>query len=358
MRYAAWYLGLLVLLCVVLSATLIVVALEAPQRHDPASELGNYRLIECTFHPLDAPPTSEGQRTHPTIVARSEANLDGRPVLVQSRNRAGYAVAPDLRAPRRNAVLGASACWHLPRLTGPALAPDKTGLVRPREAASPAHVCFGVALDGLDVRPGERGEAAGEQDAPIVEIGTESRWDSVGGAQIDMAWFGMGDHGRRTMIAGFPLAVGDVVSGSVQVVDRRVGQYRLVLRNDTRGIAVVVPSSLTGGGRGQNAIAQFTLQLPVVAAARSARPFLEPLPLADFGAVSFHECLCLVGSHARPIGDRALQHARIELLPDATCRSGPPSARRPRLRPSAIAPNDKAFSLVHPAAQGPRPTAP
>jgi hypothetical protein len=301
-------------------------------------------------------------------------------------------------------ISGASAKWTVPRL-GPPPAPlsiavptATDGRIVAADIVPPSSHCWmWVGIDSTPGKPPRRksrakpllheadnkdkdseepwadNQAQSHHGGPLlrgprgvgIQIGTASEWipDGApnkqinGGGQVDWAWFGV-PGSAPTILVGFSVAHGDEVSGSVSYVPPKTvggggktdvaGQFRLTLRNHSRGIATVVPASLSIAPRSPRSTAAFMVEAPRDGAPTS-RGGLGGIgsqsgiaPLADFGGTSFRDCLVeLPAGRVVPLGHRRIHRTPVALVSE----HGQPLLERAAAAPATIDPDGLSFPL-------------
>jgi hypothetical protein len=311
---------------------LLLVALANPKRHEHASKLDGYTLVECSYHPLSDSPTYRKHVTRTHELQAAETTVQGQIKSAQSRNWAGYVVAKDLGSPERGSVQSASASWTVPRLAPPP---------PPKPAFSPVAAAGAKARAGVTAGPDQAESGSrystvwvgvdgfGPSNRTVQQIGTASDWDS--GRQVDYAWFQVS--GRPPMmIANFPVSAGDTVSAAVKLLNAKSGQFRITIRNNTRGVAAVVPSAFTASPHAQSSTAAFVVEAPYDG---------KTLPLADFGSVAFHDCVATIDGRLGPLDDSDRQTAPLHLVTD----THQTILRKPIANTSNLAPDGKSFNV-------------
>lgn len=313
-----WVVAFMILLTAVSAAAIITVALVRPKEHRHAAKLSGYDMVECSYQTLSDHPTNRTYSTYSQQTHSLDITVQGTLKGVQSRNWAGYAVADDLTNPTPNSVQMVSASWTLPRIRPP----NNPKNVNHYSAAW-------VGLDGF----------ASKTMAPIVQqVGTASDWD--GSKQIDYAWFKVAEK-APVMVVNFPLSPGDVVSAAIKTVGKTPGRLRMTLRNDTRGVAVVIPFDMTASPHAQCSTAQFAIEAPSEPSPSGSTRKI--LPLADFGTHSFHECLVMINRRLASINSNdGRQHAAISLVTN----TDQPIFLKTIAAPSPLSPDGKSFSIV------------
>ena len=166
-----------------------------------------------------------------------------------SSNWSGYVSAPSLTTPVENSVNQVSGRWVVPAL----LPTSDTG-----------YCAFWVGIDGYT-------------SATVEQIGTSHNW--VDGKQQNYAWFEMYPQGPY-QITGFPVDKGDVIAGEVNYLGD--GVFEMTIRNVTKGVHVVIPTSYTTSTSAQRSCAEWVVEAP-----SSGQGIL---PLADFGSATFTHC--------------------------------------------------------------------
>lgn len=141
-------------------------------------------------------------------------------------------------------------------------------------------VTYSSAWVGLD----------GYTSGTVEQIGTEQDW--TGSKQQNYVWFEMYPSGGYEIV-GFPANSGDSISAQVQYVGQTTVKgsrgkttvesvFQLTIINNSQKVAYTVPSSYTTTATAARSSAEWVVEAP-----SSSRI----LPLADFGTVSFSDCL-------------------------------------------------------------------
>lgn len=309
----------MILLTAIAAATIIAVALARPKRHDHASKISGYTLIECSYQPLSDAPTYRMHTTKAHEPHAIESTVHGHIKHIQSKNWAGYVVARNLKRPVKDSVSSVSGNWTVPRIFWPQ---DPSSTAR--------YSATSVAIDGFSLQ-GPQGTRGAMQ-----QIGTESDWDPLTGQQINYAWFKVDDR-PPMMIVNFPVSVGDSISAAVKRATkasaRKNGQFELTIRNNTRGVAVVIPSQFTRSPHAQCSTAQFIVEAPFDK---------QILPLADFGAQTFHECICTIDELLATIDGPDRQFAPIHMINPTNQKI----LQQTIATTSPLAPDGKSFTIT------------
>lgn len=304
----------MILLTVIAASAIVAIALVRPKRHDHASKVSGYDLIECSYQPLSAAPTYRMQVTQPHEAHATERTVHGRIKNIQSKNRAGYVVARNLNRPVKNSINSVSASWSIPRLW-----PHLPTSVNRFSATS-------VCIDGFQ-----------SSKRSMIQIGTESDWDAINGQQINFAWFAISDR-PPTLIVNFPVAIGDSISAAIKrgqkLKAKKNGQFELTIRNNTQGVAMVVPQEFTRSLHTECSTAQFVVETPY--------ENHHIAPLADFGAQTFHECICTVDEQLAPILAKDRQFAPLHMMNAVS----EPILQKVIARTSNLTPDGKSFTVT------------
>jgi hypothetical protein len=318
-----WMIIFMILLTAVAAATIIVVALVRPKRHDHASKVSGYTLIDCSYQPLSDAPTYRMHITKTHEPHAIESTVHGHIKSIQSKNWAGYVVARDLKRPAKDSVSSVSANWTVPRIWPPPPTP-RSGYAGNNNNTTRYSATW-VGIDGFS-----------RTSKSVQQIGTESDWDPLSGQQINYAWFEIYEQ-RPMMIVNFPVSVGDSISAAVKRATkasaRKNGQFELTIRNNTRGVAVVVPSQFTRSPHAECSTAQFIVEAPFDK---------QILPLADFGAQSFHECICTIDQLLNTINGPDRQFAPIHMVNPTNQKI----LQQTIAQTSPLAPDGKSFTIT------------
>lgn len=321
-----WVAVFMILLTLVSAAAIISIALVRPKEHKCASKLSGFNLVECSYQTLSDPPTNRTHSTQANDMFKQDASVQGRLKTVSSRNWAGYVVASDLNNPIKKSVKMVSATWTIPRIL-------------PREPREvPRYSSTWVGIDGFN--------NSSTNPAILAQLGTESDWepsqsgddDGEGGQQVNYAWLKVGEK-PPVMLVNFPTSAGDVISASIVNRGKVPGYFRMTIRNETRGTAVVIPSQLTVSPHSLCATAAFAIELPSNVSAHGTKN-----ALADFGAQTFHECVCEIDQHVGPINDSSdeRQFAPINMV----ANTDQPILRKIIAATSPLSPDGKSFSVT------------
>lgn len=330
-----WFVAFLVLIFVISSVTLIVVALKRPMYHERVSDLKGFEILDCTYQPFSQSPTYLKHFTRSNAAISLKKNLKGEVESVDSQNWCGYVVGDSLTQPAQNSVTSASATWNIPRL-------------QIQSNNENTHQCCAiwVGLDGYD------GDGSGDLALrPVQQIGTHSDWDASTQQVVHYAWFQVfGDEPK--IIVGFPVMEGDSISAEVLakpdkkknllIPDKAamVTQFQMIIRNNTRGVAAVVPLNMSTSSANIGCrTAQFIVETPTELV--NGKPHV--LPLADFGAITFQDCAATIYGVLAPIQNTKntdkRKHAPIKLHTLFN------SLKTPRATPSPLTPNKKSFTV-------------
>lgn len=308
-----WMVIFMIILTVVSAATIITVALARPKRHDHASKVSGYSMIDCSYQPLSEAPTYRMHVTKTHELHASETSVHGRIKYIQSKNWAGYIIAKDLKNPVKDSVTSVSATWTVPRIW-----PQKP-------TSTSRYSATWVGIDGFL-----------KSSKSVQQIGTESDWDGINGQQINYAWFKVDDQ-TPMMVVNFPVSVGDSISAAVKrptgAKAKKRGQFEMTIRNNTKGVAVVIPSQFTRSPLAQCSTAQIIVEAPFEK---------RTLPLADFGAQTFHECICTVVEQLNGIEASDRQFAPIHMINP----SDTPILQQIIAQTSTLAPDGKTFTIT------------
>ncbi len=238
------------------------------------------REIECEIKPF----TRKRPVTPPHIRVREGL----------STNWSGYAALTSLTNPLRNSVTRVAGTWTIPRLTS---TPNTT------------YSSIWVGIDGYS-------------SSTVEQIGTEQDWQN--GRQQNYAWFEMYPNFAYEIL-GFPVNVGDSITGVVSYVGNNI--FQLVLTNNTRRVTYTVPSTYTRTIANRSS-AEWIVEAPSENTV---------LPLANFGTATMTSCSCTINGVSGPINSTKWKNDKITMIT--------PSGLTKAL-PSALSTNGQSFSVT------------
>jgi len=208
-----------------------------------------------------------------------------------SANWAGYAVATSLSAPQSGSVSGAQGSWTVPAV---------------RESSS--SYTYSSVWVGID----------GYSDSTVEQIGTEQDW-SPSGPQY-FVWFEMYPQWGYEIV-GFPISPGDRFAAEVEYMGGST--YRLSITNVTKKVAFSINQSSRLASRQS---AEWIVEAPWSGSV---------LPLANFGTVSFSNCVATVNGHTGTISDSTWRNDPLTMVT---------SSGTVKASVSALSPDGKSFS--------------
>lgn len=242
-----------------------------------------YTQIECSCKPLSKSSKKKITRPHLPIKEGTSSNWSG------------YVSATSLTKPASNAVTEALGTWVVPALS---------------KASHTTYSSIWVGIDGYNSNT-------------IEQIGTEHDW--VNGKQQNYAWFEMYP-AYPYEITGFPVNVGDSISGLVQYVGKNT--FTLSIYNNTKKVYFIVPASYTKSTVAKRSSAEWIVEAPYENGV---------LPLSHFGTVNFTNCVATINGVTGPINDHLWQYDALTMaLNNSTLKAVP----------SKLSPNGENFSVT------------
>lgn len=213
-----------------------------------------------------------------------------------SLNWSGYAALTNLINPSVNVVTSVYGSWTVPAIT---------------PSTSTAYSSVWVGIDGYS-------------SSTVEQIGTEQ--DSVRGRQSNYAWFEMYPNGSYELV-GFPVNVGDVISGQVTYLGSSV--FQLTITNHTRAVTFTVPSSYTISRSAKRSSAEWVVEAP--------SSNYGVLPLAQFSPVTMTGCIATINGVSGPINSSKWQNDQIAMATNAGV---------PKAQPSTLSSNGESFTVT------------
>jgi hypothetical protein len=325
-----WFVVFLVLTFVISAVIIIVVALKRPVYHEKVSDLKGFEVLDCSFQPFSDAPTFRNHFTRSNSLVSIKKTLHGQVERIDSENWCGYVVSDDLTQPSKNSVTTVAASWTIPRLI----------LQEPLDTSQ--YCSIWVGLDGYE---GDAGITKSMALRPVQQIGTHSDWDASTQQIVHYAWFQVQGQPPK-IIVGFPLQSGDSVSAEVVAKPNKknvlvplkasnVLQFQMTIRNNTSGVAALVPLSMSLSPHAGCLSAQFIIEAP----SETSSVKQKVLPLADFGSVTFHDCVCTINGTLGPIQAKDRKHAPIFLIKNNNFQ------QYNLVSPSPLTPNKKSFTI-------------
>jgi hypothetical protein len=253
----------------VAALTLALAFVPADKKPSTIVTLQKFTLQKCELTP--------STRIHATPRIRDREGT--------ASNWGGYAVQTSLASPQRNAVSAAHGTWRIPSVSA---------------SASPeTYSAIWVGIDGYS-------------DNTVEQLGTEQDWTPDGPTYY--VWFEM--YPRRSyMITGFPIEPGDTFSASVNYAGGEL--YILSITNVTKGVSYTVPPRYTKI-RAARESAEWIVEAPFQGG---------PLPLADFGTVSFFSCSATLNGVTGAIDNPAWQYDPITMASGSIVKAQPSALR-------------------------------
>lgn len=191
-----------------------------------------------------------------------------------STNWGGYVAANNLVNPKLDSVSAVYGSWKVPLV---------------QVGAGDTYCAIWVGIDGYN-------------SSSVEQIGTSHDW--VGGKAHHYAWFEMyPDYSYE--ISGFPIAVGDLISASVEYKGNHV--FTMRLSNHTRKVVSTIPASRTTSSVAQRKSAEWIVEAPFAGSI---------LPLSHVGAVQLTACTAKINNILAPLSNTSWPCASLEMVTD------------------------------------------
>lgn len=247
----------------------------------PAME--DFTHIECTLNPIAQ--STEDKITYPHLPIKDGTSL----------NWSGYAAATSLSHPIVHIVNEVYGTWTVPQLS----------------AASHTTYCsIWVGIDGYN-------------SGTVEQIGTGHDW--VNGRQQNYAWFEMYPQ-YPYEIVGFPVNVGDSISGLVQYICANT--FLMIIYNNTQRVYTIIPTSYTQSTQALRSSAEWIVEAPYENGV---------LPLSHFGTVFFSNCIAKFNGVIGPINFHSWANDALNMaLSNGT----------PKAIPTRLSSNGQNFSVT------------
>jgi hypothetical protein len=298
-----WFVFLMLILVAVAIAVIITVAVERPPNADDTSaDLHGYTKVSSTYQPLSDAPTNRLESSRPLRVYRSNTSVEGNLSSIQAYNWAGYIATAKSGTTNVTSVSGT--------FTVPALTPS--------DSVS-GTVAIWVGIDGYD-------------STTLQQIGVVCEWNATTQTQVNYAYFSMYPV-KPVLIVAIPVDTGDSISAAVFYEGK--SEYRLTLKNNTKGIAVKIPTAYTTVLHTEHSSAQW-----VVEQMHNDTSFsnLSLARLADFGVVSFTKCMATIG----PKSTKVQSIDEFDSVPVTLVSTVGATVAHP----TALAPDGQSFTVV------------
>lgn len=222
--------------------------------------------------------------SHPNIPGPKVTRVGTQKAQETSTNWSGYVAATNFNNPARGSVTGAYGSWIVPSII---------------PSGRNTYSAIWVGIDGYN--------------SPTVEqIGTAH--DYVNGVRYHYAWFEMYPRASYT-IQGFPIKVGDVISGIVEYVGNDT--FILQIINNTQRIATTIPTRYTKMSGTQRKNAEWIFEAP-----SSNRV----LPLTNVQRAYLSNCMAKINGIKRPLNSPFFANNSIEMVTNNGTSKAIPSA--------------------------------
>jgi hypothetical protein len=239
-----------------------------------AEDSSNLQEITCKVKPI------KRTKVHP----QNSNNVSLK--TVDSTNWCGYVAAPTLKIPVGGSVTDVEGAWIVPTILGNK---DTT------------YCAIWVGIDGY-------------LSSTVEQIGTSHNWS--GGAQEDFAWFEMYPSGAFEIL-GFPIHRGDKISAKVEYIGKKT--FRMILRNNTRGVQTTIPTRYTKSGKTGRTTADWIVEAPFEGTI---------LPLSDFGVTGLFDCKATICRHVGSISKKGWAHNSIIMADGKVIKAIPSSLKQ------------------------------
>ncbi|MDR3645971.1 MAG: G1 family endopeptidase [Candidatus Babeliales bacterium] len=194
-------------------------------------------------------------------------------------NWAGYVASTNVFNPTKGTVSFVQGTWKIPAIAA--------GQAKPG-----TFYAIWVGIDGLNTNT-------------IEQLGTAYQF--TGGKQINYAWYEMFPKASM-QIANFPVKPGDSITASVQYLGKGVGQYKLMMLNNTRKIATVIPAAMTRSTTSPRACCEWVVEAPSL-----CNPSCTVLPLAHFNPATFIGCKATIKGVKGAIRNPSYQNLQLNM---------------------------------------------
>lgn len=242
-----------------------------------------YTHIECDIRPF-ARPDYERKFSHPHIPLRDSTS---------SSNWCGYVAETAFHNPAHHAVTKVIGTWTVPAISS---------------SVDTTYCSIWVGIDGFS-------------DGTVEQIGTEHDWSY--GSQQNYAWFEMYPN-YPYEIVGFPIAVGDSITGSVEFLGLNI--FKLSLLNNTQHYSTVIPFNYTKSRIAVRSSAEWIVEAP----------FSDTvLPLSHFSTIEWTQCAAVIKGVNKII--KKTTHESITMVTNTDT---------PKAIPSALTIAGNGFSVV------------
>jgi hypothetical protein len=258
-------------------ALLMVVSLGLFAQTNPSTKKS--RSIQCQIVPTT--PFSRSCQAKYTGVKKSNPKMGSR--ISRSLNWGGYASLTNLTHPTIGSVSGVRGVWKVPSI---------------RPSANTSYSACWVGIDGYS-------------NETVEQIGTAQAW--VNGHSVYYAWFSMYP-GPSYEILGFPVNPKDRIKAEVSYVGNNV--FEMVIKNLSRGVYFVVPSSYTTLAGVQRTSAEWIVEAPSL---------VTILPLTHFSPVPFSHCVTTIKGSSGKIDSRRWKNSRIIMVTENGAVKAKPS---------------------------------
>jgi len=239
-----------------------------------------YKQIECVLKPV---AQRAGHVSHPHVPGPRIAGKGIPKNQATSTNWCGYVAANNLNTPAQNSVSAVYGSWIAPSI---------------KSAVGNDYCAIWIGIDGYN--------------SPSVEqIGTAHDW--VNGTPQHYAWFEMYPGGSYS-ITGFPVNPGDVISASVEYVGNNVFLMRLY--NDTKQVAVTIPTSYTTSASAQRKSAEWVVEAPY---------YNGILPLTNFGTAYLWGCMANINGVMASLSNSTWANNSLEMVTNSGLPKSIPS---------------------------------
>ena len=239
----------------------------------------NEGLISCEIVPIA--PFSKSCHAQYTGVKKTGLQLGSK--VSKSTNWSGYASFTSLKYPEFDSVSGVRGEWKVPSV---------------HSSLQDSYSAAWVGIDGFF-------------NTTVEQLGTSQGW--VNGHADYFTWFSMYP-GPSYEILGFPMEPKDWIRAEVTYIGHDV--FEMVIRNLSKKVYYVVPSSYTTASGIQRTSAEWIMEAP---------SNTTILPLVRFSATPFSDCVATIKGKSGKINNSHWKNSRIIMVTEKGKKKAKPS---------------------------------
>lgn len=229
-----------------------------------------YKYIKPTFKPLGA--------LRPSLPINKCSLFPSN--TATTPNWAGYVASTNIFNPTKGTVSFIQGTWVIPSIA--------SGQAKPG-----TFYAIWVGIDGLN-------------NNTIEQLGTAYQFTN--GKQINYAWFEMFPKASM-QIANFPVKPGDSITASVKFIGNGVGQYKLMMLNNTRKTFTVIPAAMTRSTVSPRTCCEWIVEAPSLCNSTSC----SIVPLAHFNPITFTNCKATIKGVTGAIRNSHYQNIQLNM---------------------------------------------